>query len=276
MRGGSMEENFRIGIIGGAGKMGKLFQNFFQKRGYEVLISDKGIGLSLEELLEKGKVILLSLPLEVFPQVVKEMAPLVSDSHWIIDICSLKYEPAKVMKTLLKRGELLATHPLFGPFEKDLTGKTIAYYPLRGKHLSRWFLSLLEKEGLKAVKISPKKHDKIMALVQVLNHFLQILIAKTIRDSGFSLQEIFSLSTPSFLKQLEILRRLAKQDENLYAYIQLNNPFGAKYRSIFCKNCNSLNKAFKGEKASSLFIENFRLAKEIAQELEKLFSVEEN
>lgn len=270
-----MEEHFRIGIIGGAGKMGRLFQNFFQKKGYEVLISDRE-GLSYEELMEKSKVVILSLPLDVFPEVVKKIAPLVKSSHWIMDICSLKLEPAKIMKRYLTKGELLATHPLFGPFEKELKGKRVAYYPLRGKNFPKWFLPLLEEEGIKVVKITPKKHDKIMALVQVLNHFLQILIAQTVKKTGFPINEIFALSTPSFLKQLEILKRLAHQDENLYAHIQLNNPFGKKMRQVYCQTCKTLHRALKrgDEESFKIFIENFILAKNLAMELEALFSSE--
>lgn len=271
-----MEENFRIGIIGGAGKMGRLFQNFFQKKGYEVLICDKE-GLSYEELMENSKVVILSLPLDVFPEVVKKIAPRVKNTHWIMDICSLKLEPARVMKKFLIKGELIAAHPLFGPFEKDLKGKRLAYYPLRGKKFLKWLLPLLEEEGIRTIKISPKRHDEIMALVQVLNHFMQVLVAQTIKKTGFSINEIFSLSTPSFLKQLEILKRFAHQDENLYAHIQLDNPFGKKIRQIFCRTCKSLNRALKKEDKESfkIFVENFLIAKDLAKELENLFALEE-
>lgn len=267
-----MEENFTIGIIGGAGKMGSLFKKFFQKKGFDVVISDVKMGLPLKELLHTAKVIIISLPIEIFPKVVMEMAPFVRDSHWIMDICSLKYEPAKIMKKYLKKGELIATHPLFGPYEEDLTGKTIAYYPLRGKNFVSWLISLFKEEGLRMVSISPKKHDEVMAIVQALNHFIQILLAKTIKETEFSVEEILSLSTPSFLKQIEILSRLAYQDEHLYAHIQLKNPFAKKIRTLFCKNCQHLNSAFnKGEEESyKVFLENFLLAKNLARHIETL------
>ncbi|MFN4196790.1 MAG: prephenate dehydrogenase/arogenate dehydrogenase family protein [Caldimicrobium sp.] len=267
-----MEENFTIGIIGGAGKMGSLFKKFFQKKGFEVLISDKEIGLPLNKLLNKAKVIIISLPIEIFPKVVMKMAPFVKDSHWIMDICSLKYEPAKIMKKYLKKGELIATHPLFGPFEEDLRGKTIAYYPLRGKNFASWLVPLFEEEGIKMVSIAPKKHDEVMAIVQALNHFIQILMAKTIKDTKFSVEEILTLSTPSFLKQIEILRRLANQDEHLYAHIQLKNPFAKNIRMLFCKNCKFLNNVFNkgGERSYKVFLENFLLAKSLIKEVETL------
>jgi len=265
-----MDENFRVGIIGGKGKMGNFFKNFFEKKGYPVEVSDVNTTLTNIELVERNKIILISVPIEIFPEVVKEISSFVRENHWIIDICSLKNEPVKVMKKFLKKGEILATHPLFGPYEEDLKGKTIAFYPVRGKEIVKWFKNLMSSEGLNLVKISPKKHDEIMALVQVINHFWLILLAKTIKDSGFNLKDLIYLSTPSFLRQLHILKRLAKQDPQLYAKIQLENPLGKKFRNLLCRNCKDLAKAFNSERAEEEFKKHFILAKKIAEELEIL------
>jgi len=272
-----MEDGFRIGIIGGAGKMGNLFKNLFQKKGYEVLISDINQGISKEELFKKCKLIIISVPMDVFQDVVFEIAKFVEPHHWIMDVCSLKYEPAKYMKKNFLKGEILATHPLFGPFEKNLKGKIIAYYPLRGKKFMKWFVKTMEEEGLKLVKISPKKHDEIMGLVQVLNHFWLILLGKVIKDCGFKIEEVFSLATPSFLRQLNILRRLAWQDASLYAKIQLENPLGKKFRKLLCRNCQSLSQALnfdKTEEREKVFKEFFLNAKEIAKKLNELFTLD--
>jgi prephenate dehydrogenase len=267
-----MDENFRIGIIGGKGKMGNFFKNFFEKKGYFVEVSDVNTSLSNTELVKRNKIILISVPIEIFSEVVKEISSFVKEDHWIIDICSLKRGPVKIMKKFLKKGEILATHPLFGPYEEDLRGKTIAFYPVRGKEIVRWFKNLIVSEGLNLVKISPQRHDEIMALVQVINHFWLIILAKTIKDSGFNLKDVVYLSTPNFLRQLHILKRLAKQDPQLYAKIQLENPLGKKFRNLLCKNCKNLAKAFNSERAEEEFKKYFTLAKEIAEELEILLN----
>ncbi len=265
-----MNENFIIGIIGGKGKMGELFKKFFRKKGYPVLISDMDTELSNIDLVKQSKVVIISVPMPVFPNIIKEISPYIENKHWVIDICSLKAEPAKIMKTYLKKGEILATHPLFGPFEKDLENKIIAYWPIRGKNLINWFIKTMSEEGLKLVKISPKKHDKMMGLVQVLNHFWLILLGKTIKDSGFDLKELISISTPSFLKQLDILKRLANQDLKLYEKIQLENPWGNHFRRVLCQNCNKLKKALSSKQAEEIFDEYFIIAQSIAKELEIL------
>jgi len=99
-----------------------------------------------------------------------------------------------------------------------------------------------------------------MALVQVINHFWLIILAKTIKDSRFNLKDIVYLSTPSFLRQLHILKRLAKQDPQLYAKIQLENPQGKKFRNLLCKNCKNLAKAFNSERSEKEFKKYFSLS----------------
>ena len=267
-----MESNFTIGIIGGYGKMGTFFKNFFEKKGYPVVLSGRNKGLEKIELVKQSKVILISVPIKVFPEIVKEISSYIEDHHWVIDICSLKAEPVKVMKDFIKKGEVLATHPLFGPYEKDLKGKIIAIWRIKGDNLYRWFKSIMEEENLNIIEISPEKHDQIMGLVQVLNHFWLILLAKIINDSGLDLKDIVSLTTTSFFKQLDVLRRLSYQDARLYARIQLDNPYGKKFRDLLCKNCLEFNKALDlpEEEREKKFEEYFTLAKNIASELEKL------
>ncbi len=265
-----MEDNFNIGIIGGKGKMGELFKRLFEKKGYRVFVSDVDTELTNADLVKKSKVIIISVPMPVFPDIVKEISHYVEDRHWIMDVCSLKSEPAKLMKTYFTKGEVLATHPLFGPFEKDLKGKTIAYWNIRGKNFSKWFKKIMSEEGLKLIKIPPKKHDKMMGLVQVLNHFWLILLGKTIKDSGFDLKELVSISTPSFLKQLDILKRLARQDLKLYERIQLENPWGNYFRRVLCQNCGRIKRALSSSQAEESFDELFMTAKGIAKELEVL------
>lgn len=272
-----MKNDFTLGIIGGKGKMGQFFKTFFEKKGYKVLISDLDEGLSKAELLKQCKVILISVPMEVFPQVVEEIAKYIEPFHWIIDICSLKVEPVKVMKKFLKKGEILATHPLFGPYEKSLKNKIIVIYPVRGKNCYAWFREVFLPEGVKLVKVNPQKHDKIIALSQVLNHFWLIILAKIVKDLAYPLEEIINLSPPSFERQLHILKRFAYQDERLYAKIQLDNPAGKKMRKMLCKTCKVLAKAFNNKnykEAEKEFLNYFKMAKEIAKELDKLLGPE--
>ncbi|NPA38906.1 MAG: prephenate dehydrogenase/arogenate dehydrogenase family protein [Thermodesulfobacteria bacterium] len=265
-----MESDFTVGIIGGKGKMGQFFKKIFEKQGYSVLISDIGTELTNQELVEKSKVIFISVPISAFESVIKEISGYIKDEHWIIDICSLKNEPVKIMKRYLEKGEVLATHPLFGPFEKNLKNKTIAFWPIKGENVLNWFVKTMSKEGVRLVKVPPKKHDKIMAIVQVLNHFWLILLGNILKDSGIPLEEIIVLSTPAFLHQLEILTRFSKQSLDVYEKIQLQNPWGKNLRKIFYHNCKEFLKSLDSRNAKKIFEKYFQNCQEVAKELEVL------
>ncbi|MCC6025707.1 MAG: prephenate dehydrogenase/arogenate dehydrogenase family protein [Caldimicrobium sp.] len=266
-----MEDNFRIGIVGGKGKMGSFFAKFFREKGYEVLIKDVDLGPSYEELCKTSKVILLSVPLDRFPQVVSELSPYVREENWVFDICSLKLDPVRIMRRYLKKGEVLATHPLFGPYEKSLKDRIIAYYPVRGKGIKAWFIELFSSAGAKLVYVPPREHDRMMGLIQVMNHFFLVLFGNILAGSKLDLKRIVDLSTPSFEGILQVLRRLAWQDENLYARIQLDNPFGRQFRRLFLRECKRLIKALDySEDPERIFKEKFIKAKLIAKELDRL------
>jgi len=266
-----MEENFRIGIVGGKGKMGSFFANFFKEKGYEVVIKDVDTGPTYDELCKTSKVILLSVPLDVFLQVVAELSLYIREENWVLDICSLKLEPAKIMKRYLKKGEILATHPLFGPYEKSLKDRIIAYYPVRGEGIKAWFIKVFSLAGAKLVYVPPKEHDKMMGLIQAMNHFFLMLFGNILAESRLDVKRIVELSTPSFEGLLQVFRRLAWQDETLYARIQLDNPFSRRFRKLFLRECKKLVKALDcSDDPNRVFKENFNRAKAIAKELDRL------
>ncbi|MCK5605589.1 prephenate dehydrogenase/arogenate dehydrogenase family protein, partial [Candidatus Pacearchaeota archaeon] len=54
-----------IGIIGGNGKMGQYFTDFFEKNGYSVIISDKRTKLTNQQLAKKADVVIVSVPIGI-------------------------------------------------------------------------------------------------------------------------------------------------------------------------------------------------------------------
>ena len=53
-----------IGIIGGKGKMGSYFVDFFKRNKYEVLVSDRKTELSNEALAKKADVVIVTVPVD--------------------------------------------------------------------------------------------------------------------------------------------------------------------------------------------------------------------
>lgn len=236
------EDAFRkplIGIVGGAGRMGRWFKRQFERAGYEVLVSDRHTPLSNQDLARRCDVLLLSVPMPVFEAVVAEIGPFLSEGQGVIDLCSLKKLQAEAMLRHT-RCEVVAAHPLFGPGEPDLRAQKVALWPARGERWFEWFKKFVEEAGGEAVVISPEEHDQAMAIIQVINHFMLLALGQVIDQSGIPVDKLKALATPSFVRQLDILSRLADQDPYLYGAIQFDNPAGEEMRRRYLASAEKL------------------------------------
>ena len=232
-------ENPVVGIIGGKGRMGRWFHNFFSSSGLEVLISDIDTHLSSEEVAHQSDFLIFSLPMDVFPEVVEKIAPLVPEHKAITDLCSLKERQVACMLKHSK-SQVIGTHPLFGPAEEEIKGRRVALCPGRGGEWLKWWSDLLTQHGAIVTNVLPSEHDRIMAWVQALNHFILLSLGKALEDEGMDLHHVVALSTPSFERQMEIVGRLCKQDPALYSKIQMANPYTDKALSSFMEHGSKL------------------------------------
>ncbi len=228
-----------IGIIGGRGRMGRWFRNLLEKAGLEVIISDIDTPLSSKEVAHQSDFLIFSLPMDVFPEVVQETAPLVPEHKAVTDLCSLKERQVACMLENSKC-QVIGTHPLFGPAEKDIKGRRVALCPGRGREWLKWWRDLLSRHGAIVTDVSPSEHDRIMAWVQALNHFILLSLGKALEDEGMDLQHVAALSTPSFERQMEIVGRLCKQDPGLYSKIQMANPYTDRALASFMEHGSKL------------------------------------
>ena len=83
---------------------------------------------------------------------------------------------------------------------------------------------LLTQAGARVKITTAAEHDRLMAVVQGLAHFILIAFGTVIRDLGVSLEDLEEFSTPTFATLHNLTRHLLSQDPKLYACIQLQNP----------------------------------------------------
>lgn len=257
----------RIGIVGGRGRMGRWFRKFFQDAGFEVLISDLDTQLTSLDLAERCHMIMLAVPMDCFDLAVEEVAPAIPAENFLTDMCSLK---ERQVEKMLKhsRCEVCGTHPLFGPGEKDIIGKRVALCQARGTDWFSWWKRFLDSTGALTAVFTPREHDRTMAWVQALNHFIILCLGKSLEEDGIDFKHILELATPSFERQLNIVGRLCLQDPELYATIQLGNPYTNSALDTFGKYSRRLRKIIK-ENDRDGFIKMFRDVQELGPSLLK-------
>lgn len=245
--------------------MGRWFKRQFEREGYEVLVSDRGTPLTNQDLARRCEVVFVSVPMPVFAAVIREIGPHLSEEQGLIDFCSLKKEQHEVMLSAT-RAEVVAAHPLFGPGEKDFRGQKVALWPSRGRRWFDWFRTFIEDMGGEAIVISPEEHDRVMAIVQVINHFMLLALGRLIEDSGLEPELLRSLATPSFARQLDIVARFADQDPYLYGAIQFDNPEGENMRKAFLKQAQELAE-IASRKDLKAFVSLFRKVQGLGERL---------
>ncbi len=228
----------KIGIIGGKGRMGAAFAQFFREHGDEVLISDRRTALSNRKLAKTANVIIVSVPIDKTEKVIESIAPNVRKSALLMDLTSVKERPVKAM--LQSKAAVIGAHPMcnettFGP------GQTMLYCPARPGKWIKWFRDTFGKEGgLNLVKLTPRKHDEMMSLVQGLIHFTEFALGKTLHDLDPSLEQMMKLASPASQMQLKIAARHLAQDPNLYGNIQIQNPRNPKILKKYQEAVNAL------------------------------------
>jgi prephenate dehydrogenase len=213
----------KIAIIGGSGQMGRWFQRFFEERGLAVLSADLDTRETPQEVAAQADVVMLSVPIPKVVSIAREISPHMRPDAALMDVTSVKQRPLDAMLKAFP-GEVVGTHPLFGPKEKSIDGRTVVLCPGRWERWLNWLKDLLTQAGARVKVTSATEHDRLMAVVQGLSHFVLIALEKSIRQLGISPQDLEDYSTPTFDTLHRLAKRLLSQDAQLYACIQLANP----------------------------------------------------
>ncbi len=248
-----------IGIIGGKGKMGKLFVEFFVERGIKVLIADLGTKLTNRQLAASSDIVIISVPINFTEKVIKEVLPFVRPEAALMDFTSIKVMPVELM--LKGKSEVLGIHPMFGN-SNPIPGQTIILCPTKkSAKWSKWIEEFFILNGAKIEKMTAKEHDKIMNVAQGLIHFVEIVFADAIRRTGLPIHELLRYTGKASELKVQLAARIIDQDPALYGNIQIENKYALDSLKLFLKSTEELFKIVKQKDLKS-FIKYFSRNKE--------------
>lgn len=238
----------KIAIIGGSGKMGRFFADFLGKDGKEVIITGRNeekllaarneLGVettpSNTEAVSGADYVLLSVPIESFEGVVKQISPYIQSGQVVIDITSTKVLPVEIMHRYIKSGSVLGAHPLFGPGARSIANQNFVLTPTNEgeETLAQKIKNYLESRGARVTLMTPQEHDEAMSFILGLSHFIAIVTADTLLNSGkFKLMEATSSTTYKVL--LTLVESVLSEDPELYATLQMNLPRVTECEKLF-------------------------------------------
>lgn len=238
-----------VGIIG-FGRFGQLLAGLLRDD-FDVAVSDrsdrsadaKRIGVSYVPVTESaGKdIVILCVPISEMEAVLEEIKPHLKKGALIMDTCSVKEYPIRVMQKLLPKDvEIIGTHPLFGPNSiSDRKALTWALCQVRARLVcfAEW-KGYLERKGFKVVVTDPATNDRGVAYAINLPN----LIGRTFDKLGVLEQKI---STLNFNRLLAIRHATMNDSEQLFRDSHKYNRFSSEVEKRFLKELKYLLKSVR-------------------------------
>ncbi len=244
----------RVAIIGGSGKMGRWFANFLLKDGKEVIITGRNerklleineqLGVkattSLAEAVKGADVVLISVPIDSFEEVVKQLAPCLQPEQVIIDITSIKVFPVETMHKHIKTGVVLGTHPVFGPGAEDIQNQNFVLTPTNEKEtaLAQKVKQYLEARGAMVTLMTPHEHDEMMTVILGLSHFIAIVSADTLLSFD-KLKQMEAIGGSTYKVLLTLAEGVITEEPEFYASLQIYLPKMAEIEDLFLKRAKT-------------------------------------
>jgi prephenate dehydrogenase len=250
----------KVGIIGGTGKMGTFFSRVFSRAGYEVQVCGRRSPSRCRDLAGDCGILMVSVPIRETVPVIRGIAPLLHEDQILCDLTSLKTRPVDAM--LASRASVIGLHPMFGPTVSSLHGQTIIATPARIDDESlASFLSIFEREGARITLSTPEEHDRMMAVVQGLTHFVTLTVAETMRRLDASPEATEPYRSPVYQIEMGLVGRLLSQDPDLYGDMLMENPNIPPVLAACHESLGRIQRAIESRDPGAfreLFLENSR------------------
>jgi len=227
----------KVSIIG-FGRFGAMLHALLTK-GFEVDVYDKNPvdneevnEVSLEEAL-KNDTIFIAVPIRDFEDLVVDISTRIQSGKTIIDVCSVKVFPKKVMvDNLPEKTDIIATHPLFGPDSLKDSGSVMTMEAVRNSfERYNFWKNYFESQNIIIEEISADDHDMMAARSQGLTHF----VGRVIDDFGTNQTRI---DTEGYKALHKLVNQTCNDSWDLFEDIQNYNPYTEKMIS-------ELNGSFK-------------------------------
>lgn len=261
----------KVAVIGGTGKMGGWLANFLRRDGKEVVIAGRNqkklletgrrLGVAVEsipEAVRNADVVLLSVSIDSFTEVVSQLSPHVRRGQIVIDVTSVKTSPVAAMHKFLDTDQILGAHPLFGPGAANLSNQNVILTPTSEKEaaLAERVKKYLEDRGARVSLMTPREHDEKMSVVLGLSHFIAIVSADALLSSG-NLNQDKDLGGITYRVLLTLMESVLSEGPELYASLQVNLPGITEIEDLFLQKAGAWAELVRN-KDSQEFIRQMR------------------
>jgi chorismate mutase/prephenate dehydrogenase len=229
-------------VIGGAGKMGGWFTDFFRSQAFDTDIADSssetGPGC-FRDWRDAGvdyDVIVVATPLAISGEILAELADL-QPKGLIFDIGSLKSPLRAGLDALVANGcKVASLHPMYGPDTELLSGRHLIFVDVGSSEATENAKELFASTMVEQLDMGLDDHDRLIAYVLGLSHALNVAFFTALAESGEAAPKLATMSSTTFDAQLLVSAAVARDNPHLYFEIQHLNDFGLGPLEALCES----------------------------------------
>ena len=242
----------RVLVIGGAGKMGGWFVQFFASQGFATVVADPGVKDGpghFSNWTDAGidyDVIVVAAPLAVSGRNLAQLAVL-KPQGLIFDIGSLKTPLIDGLQELNNAGcRVTSLHPMFGPETRLLSGHHLIFCDVSSSQATNDAKELFSSTMVEQLEMGLDDHDRLIAYVLGLSHALNIAFFTALAESGEAAPKLAKMSSTTFDSQLLVSAAVAQDNPHLYFEIQNLNKFGLGPLDALCEASSRIREVVAG------------------------------
>ncbi len=263
-------------LIYGVGNMGKLFRDLFYNSGYYVRSYDIDERKRDAERLSEFDVVFICTPMDALEDSIEHVKRECRKDALLIDISSVKSVSIPLFE---KSGfDFLSIHPMFGGDSEFALSNIIVVHE-SGRKEEKIILDEFRKCGAVISRLDAEEHDRKMAEIQGISHFLLVSMADFLKYSSDELK----YASPIFTVLYKLASRIINQNWEMYYNIQKNAEdvrqrylaHAAKLheemkdRESFKKIFEELGEIYRDYESSTIILEAYKATKR-AESLDEL------
>ena len=245
-------------LVGGAGRMGRLFARFFRRRGFAVRIADpagapRGFARGTLDDAARADVVVIAASLDATPAALEAVLAQ-SPRGLVFDIASLKTPLLPLFARARKAGVAIASaHPMFGPDARFL-GRDFLVCDAGDAPAARRVARLFVGEGLKIRTMPVAEHDPWAARTMGLAHVAALAAAGALQRLKVNAFDVDGRATSSFRHLLALVAPVLEQDPWLTHAIQAQNPDASRVAKVLVEEVEAFRVALFASDARPLAV----------------------
>ncbi len=175
--------------------------------------------------IKSADAVIISIPVDFFEETVKQMSLYTHVDQLIFDVTSVKSIPVDLMHRYITSGQILGTHPVFGPGARSLANQNFVLTPTTPQeaNLAQKVKDFLAKREAKVQIMTPAEHDSMMSVILGLAHIIAIVSADSLAGLE-KLKEMESIGGITYKVLWTLVESVISEDPELYTSLQMNLP----------------------------------------------------